>query len=176
RGGESGGRRTVSWPLDRILLHELVVPIQQQLDPILGQRVRQELEFIAWRARDQASRTAAAAWFGLTQWLTDAAQRDYANQVLGCRIDRSFVDTMESCGPFWVLDGICLPAERPFCIHRDERALPHCEIGPAIAYGSGWSWWLWHGTEIAQYIIEAPERITISTIAKTRSPVRRRIL
>ena len=75
--------------------------------------------------------------------------------------DRSFIDAVESCGLFWILDGICFAAERPSYANRDEAGQLHCGVGPAIAYPSGWSWWQWHGIEVPQMVIEEPERITV---------------
>jgi hypothetical protein len=101
---------------------------------------------------------------------------DYVNRVLGIPLDRCFVETVESCGLYWTLDGICFAAERPSHINRDEVGQLHCEVGPAIAYPSGWSWWHWHGVGVPQHVIEEPQRITIEAIERVRSPRPRRVM
>jgi hypothetical protein len=89
---------------------------------------------------------------------------DYANRALGMPLDRSFIDTVEHCGLYWTLDGICLAAARPSHINRDEAGHLHCEVGPAIAYPSGWASWHWHGIKVPQIVVETPERITAEMI------------
>jgi hypothetical protein len=62
---------------------------------------------------------------GAPLWAAYAGQMDYGNRVLGVPIDRSFVETMESCGLHWTLDGICFAAERPSHINRDGVGQVH---------------------------------------------------
>src|SRR5205807_7173359 len=91
-------------------------------------------------------------------------------------LERSFLDAVESCGLYWMLDGICFVSERPTHINRDEAGHLHCEVGPAIAYPSGWSWWYWQGMRVPQSVIEEPERITVETIKQVRSRSLRRVM
>ena len=73
------------------------------------------------------------------------------------------------------LDGVCFAAERPTHLNRDEAGQLHCDVGPSLAYPSGWSWWHWHGVRVAQNVIEAPETITVAAI-HTAGPQARRIM
>jgi hypothetical protein len=151
------------------------VPISAAVDGIL-RHTRMALRMVERRARGPISRTVAAAWLGSTEAITQAAQQDYAERVLNIPIDRSFVETMENCGPYWTLDGFCFASARPKFINRDEDGRLHCEVGPSMAYPSGWSWWHWHGLEVAQYVVEEPQRISLATIEGMGSPELRRIL
>jgi hypothetical protein len=75
-----------------------------------------------------------------------------------------------------MLDGICFASERPTHINCDEAGHLHCEIGPALAYPTGWSWWHWHGVRVPQSIIEEPRRITVEAIKGVREPTLRRVM
>jgi hypothetical protein len=91
-------------------------------------------------------------------------------------LDRGFIELVQHCGLFWIFDGICIAAERPSHINRDEAGQLHCEVGPSIALRSGWSWWHWHGTEVWQALIEEPQRISVEAIERMPSPDLRRIM
>jgi hypothetical protein len=125
---------------------------------------------------DQRLHTAAQAYLGAPFWLAHAGQMDYANDVLGVPMDRGFIELVARCGLFWIFDGICIAAERPNHINRDEAGQLHCEVGPSIACRSGWSWWHWHGTEVWQSLIEEPQRISVEAIERMPSPDLRRIM
>ena len=129
-------------------------------------------------ASNRAGRHIAAAIsrLGAPEWLGYAVLRDYADQVLGIPLDRGFIALVASCGLFWVFDGICFAAERPSHISRDEAGRLHGEVGPSLAFPSGWSWWHWHGTEVPQYLIEEPQRITIDDIERMGHAGLRRIM
>ena len=125
---------------------------------------------------DQRLHTAAQAYLGAPFWLAHAGQLDYANEVLGIPLDRGFIELVQRTGLFWIFDGICIAAERPNHINRDEAGQLHCEVGPSIGCRSGWSWWHWHGTEAWQQLIEEPQRISVEAIERMPSPELRRIM
>jgi hypothetical protein len=165
----------MSASLERTLLNEIWAPLRQAVDGILDLPWR-SLALVEHMARDQLTRAVAGAGFGGRPGITKAAQLDYANRILGVPIDRSFIDTMQSCGWYWVLDGLCFAAERFAWIKRDAMGRPHSEAGPSVAYRSGWSWWHWHGFEVPQYVIDDPAKISLPTIEGVNSPELRRIL
>ena len=125
---------------------------------------------------DQHLHSAADGYLGAPFWLAHAGQLDYANEVLGIPLDRGFLALVERCGLFWIFDGICIAAERPSHINRDDAGHLHCEVGPSIALRSGWSWWHWHGTEVWQALIEEPQRISVEAIERMPSPDLRQIM
>jgi hypothetical protein len=157
-------------------LKTLVVgPIEAALESGIGGPLRRLLRQVI-SGLDQRLRTAAEAHLGAPLGLGFAAEMDFANQVLGLPLDRSFVDLAERGGLFWVFDGLCIAADRPSHINRDPEGRFHGEVGPSIAYRSGWSWWHWHGTEVEREIIEEPHRITLDAIDRMRSPELRQIM
>jgi hypothetical protein len=111
--------------------------------------------------------------FGAPRWLGTAALIDYVNRVLKLPLDGRFLDTVECCALFWTLDGLCFAAERPSYFNWDEAGQLHSEVGPSVAYPSGWSRWHWHGVRVAQNVIEAPETITVAAIHAAEPQARR---
>jgi hypothetical protein len=180
-GGAAGAVRRAAFSvvlhpsLHQTMLTGITLPIARAVDGIL-RHTRIALEMVGRRVSSPVLRTAAAAWLGGSQSLTHAAQRDYADQILNVPMDRSFVETMASCGPYWTLAGVCFASERPLFVNRDAAGRLHGEVGPSMAYRSGWSWWHWHGLEVAQYMVEEPQRISLATIEGVNSPELRRIL
>jgi hypothetical protein len=119
---------------------------------------------------------AASAYVGAPLWVGYAAEMDYLDRVLGIPLDRRFLEAVEHCGLFWMLNDICFAAERPTHLNRDEEGRLHCEVGPSAAYRSGWSWWHWHGTRVPQQVIELPGTIAIEEIHAACNPDTRRIM
>ena len=92
---------------------------------------------------------------GYSSWV------DYFNTVCGIAIDRNFLEMTESCGFYWVLDGICFASERPSEINRDDEGRLHSETGMSIRYaGSGWGLFHWHGTAVPGEWITNREKLT----------------
>jgi uncharacterized protein DUF6745 len=161
--------------LERSLNHRIAVPITAALQSgfhgVLRRVFQQVIEGLEERLH-----TGAQSYLGAPFCLAHAGQLDYANEVLGLPLDRGFIDLVQHCGLFWVFDGICIAAERPSHINRDEAGQLHCEVGPSIACRSGWSCWHWHGTEVWQSLIEEPQRISAEAIERMPSPGLRRIM
>jgi hypothetical protein len=124
------------------LHRRLVMPIQAGVG-ILSELLEPALNRVGYGAAGARIRHAGLAYSGAPLWAPYAGLRDYVHQVLGIALEPGFIDTVKSCGLFWMLDGICFAAERPSHINRDEAGHLHCEVGPSVAYPSGWSWW--HG-------------------------------
>ena len=174
--------------LDRVLEAALAPALQKRLRALLIEPIRTgpvwSLRAIlesALNAVEQGvvgirTRIAGWAYFGAPLWVAYAAQMDYLNRVIGVRLDRSFIDAVADCGLFWMLNGISFAAERPTHLNRDGAGDLHCEVGPSIAYPSGWSWWHWHDIRVPQQVIEMPETITLEGIHDARRPELRRIM
>ena len=153
----------------------LVTPIRTGVSMLTG-LLEPALNVVAYGAARFRIRRAGLAYAGAPLWVPYAGLRDYVHQVLGIPLEPSFLDAVEACGLFWMLDGICFAAERPSHINRDEAGHLHCEVGPSVAYPSGWSWWHWHGMRVSQSIIEEPERITVERIEQVRHPALRWVM
>jgi hypothetical protein len=189
KGFEAGfainDRRRAS--LDRRVDAMLAPALQKELRTLLIEPIRAGVGNLSWLLEPAlnsvghgivGSQTRLAGWayFGAPLWAPYAGQIDYIHWVLGIPLDRHFLDTVERSGLYWTLDGICFAAERPTHINRDEAGHLHCEVGPALAYPSGWSWWHWHGVGVPQSVIEEPERITVEAIGEERHPALRRVM
>ena len=72
----------------------------------------------------------------------------------------------KSAGWWIARANIALIAERPVCLHRDDRGRLHCETGPSVAWSDGWGVYSWHGATVpAEWITQ---RATLDpTIALT---------
>jgi hypothetical protein len=154
---------------------KLVTPIRVGLAMLSG-LLQPALNLVAYGCHGTRTRRAALAYSGAPFWAPYAAKIDYAHQVLGIPFELPFIEAVENCGLFWMLDGICFAAERPTHINCDEAGHLHCEIGPALTYPSGWSWWHWHGVRVPQSVIEEPQRITVEAIKGVREPTLRRVI
>ena len=168
----------------RLYAEAVAPPVRQSLSQLLsepvgrGVRPFRALVLPALRSAAEAglSRHADPTCFGAPRWLGTAALIDYLNRVLKLSLDRRFLDTVERCGLFWTLDGLCFAAERPSYFNWDEAGQLHCDVGPSLAYPSGWSWWHWHEVRVAQNVIEAPETIAVTAIHAAGSQARRIML
>ena len=151
--------------LEASLARLLVAPIEAGSEAAFAGALQHALQLVIPHL-DRTLRPVAEAPLGAPFALGYAGQMDYANRVLGIVLDRSFIDLVEGCGLFWVFDGLCIAAERPTHINRDDAGRLHGEAGPSIAFRSGWSWWHWHGHEVDRDIIEDPQRITVAAIER----------
>jgi hypothetical protein len=167
--------RSLDAAVHQTLHSRLMMPIRAGVG-ILSELLEPALNVVGYRVPRVKIRQAGLAYAGAPFWAPYAGLRDYVHQVLGTPLEPSFADTVESCGLYWMLDGICFAAERPTHLNRDEAGHLHCEIGPGVAYPSGWSWWHWHGARVPQSVIEEPERITVEAIERVQSPALRRVM
>lgn len=149
--------------LEKCLATLIAEPVDAASQEGFGGLLRRVLRQVT-AGLDERLRAAAEAHLGSPLGLGLAAQLDFAHHVLRLPLDRGFIELSEHCGLFWIADGLCFAAERPNHIKRDPADLLHSAEGPSIQFRSGWSWWHWHGSEINQEIIDAPERITIEAI------------
>jgi hypothetical protein len=81
---------------------------------------------------------------------------------------------VKSCGWTWWHENVLVIADRPRVLSRDDRGRLHSLTGPAISYPDGWSIHAVHGVRVPAWIIETPEKITISAIdGETNAEIRR---
>jgi hypothetical protein len=84
----------------------------------------------------QKLRDVGMSCIGGSLWAGYGAWADYLNQVLDIKIDRNYLDMIESCGYYFCLDGVVFMTERPSMIHRDDLGRLHNPTGPAIEYNN----------------------------------------
>jgi hypothetical protein len=167
--------RSVDDAVYQTLHSRLMMPIRAGVG-ILSELLEPALNVVGYRVPRAKIRQAGLAYAGAPFWAPYAGLRDYAHQILGIPLERSFLATVANCGLYWMLDGVCFAAERPSHLNRDEGGHLHCEVGPGVAYPSGWSWWHWHGLRVPHSVIEEPERITVEAIERVQSPALRRVM
>ena len=120
--------------------------------------------------------SAGYAYFGGSLWPGYSSWSDFFNQVCGISIDRNYLETTESCGYFWTLNGICFAAERPSEIHLNEDGQLHNESGPAVTYSDGsFSVWAINGVVVNEQIVLRPGSQSISEIEKESNEEIRRV-
>jgi len=79
------------------------------------------------------------------------------------------------CGWWWPMENIVVISERPGSLFRDDQGRLHCEDRKAISYSDDWGLYVWHGTNVPEYVIERPESITVDDIMKEANAEIRRI-
>ncbi len=70
----------------------------------------------------------------------------------------------------------CWVAARPTIVRADEERQLHAADGPAVHYGSGLSYYRWHGLPVAADLMVPTDEITPQRIADQTSMLNRRIL
>lgn len=70
----------------------------------------------------------------------------------------------------------CWLSERPNVLRGDPLDRLHNASGPALRFPDGWAVWAWKGAEIPSWIIERPDRITLTTIDRETDVRLRRCL
>ena len=54
---------------------------------------------------------------------------------------------------FWMFGDFAILVDRPILVKRDAVGNLHCEDGPALEYGDGFSSYFWHGTSVPERLI-----------------------
>jgi hypothetical protein len=78
-----------------------------------------------------------------------------------------------------VHEEFCIVSDRPEMLKVDDENRPHCADGPSHRWRDGWSLYHWHGTRIPtghEYIILAPEKITVAAIDAEQNTELRRVM
>lgn len=73
-------------------------------------------------------------------------------------------------------EGYAFACESPTRLSLDEGGRLHSEFGPAISSLDGFSMHSWHGSTVASWIIEHPERINVPGIMKEFNAEVRRVM
>lgn len=61
---------------------------------------------------------------------------------------------------YWLGQEVAIIVRRPHLLALDEAGRLHSTTGPAIAYHDGWGFYAWHGVEVPENVILAPEALT----------------
>jgi hypothetical protein len=118
------------------------------------------------------------AFFGGSLWAGYSARADFFNEVCGVKIDRNFLEMVESCGYYWTFDKVAILTERPCKISRNERGQLHCTDGMAIQYPDGWGLYALNGVVVDEAIVMTPaSKLDVKLAVETQNvEVRREIV
>ncbi len=179
---------TVGGALAWMLLRELgesQASVQQQVRQQVEQQVEQQVRQQVWQQVGQQGLKAASDGFsnyGINQlWSSWGAYVSFFRDVCGWRdpiLERFALDEalMKSCGWTWWHQNVLAISDRPQHIHWDDRGRLHSEQGPSILYRDGWGLHHWHGTAVEPWIIETPEKISVTLIEAEKNAETRRVL
>lgn len=74
------------------------------------------------------------------------------------------------------ITGTCLGVcAIPSVVRLDDRGRLHCESGPAFVWLEDVRLFYWHGVQVASYVVENPENITVADIEAERNAEVRRV-
>ncbi len=91
------------------------------------------------------------------------------------RLD-GLVQVARNAGCWWPFRDVAVLTERPTRLCLDDDGQLHAPRGPAIAYPDGWAIWAWHGVRVPRWVIDNPERLTVSRIQAQKSIEIRRVM
>jgi len=114
--------------------------------------------------------------YGGSLWASYAAWADFFNEVCTISIDRNYLDSVESCGYWWQLNGIVIASDRPSHIRLDSQGRLHDEKRQSIGYCNGVGWHHIHGVRVPEFVVEKPEQITPQLIQKESNAEVRRVM
>jgi hypothetical protein len=82
----------------------------------------------------------------------------------------------ESASWFWTYENYCFVSDRPTSYGFDEEYRMHSSTGPAIEFTDGWKLYRWHGVEVPENWILAPETIKKQDVINEQNAEKRRCL
>lgn len=112
-----------------------------------------------------------AAWLGFYEYFKIVCGLDKETQKL-CGLWR----IAQNAGWWLPHEKLCWISERHNTLNRDDRGRLHSETGPAVAYPDGWAIYASHGVRLPGWIIENPNKITVSEIDSEPNAEIRRVM
>lgn len=82
----------------------------------------------------------------------------------------------EAAGWCYLWENRAVVCAKPDTLHTDKHGNLHMETSHAIGFPDGTRWHYWHGVAVPDWVIEAPERITIPLIEAEKNQEARRVL
>ncbi|HLV98941.1 MAG TPA: hypothetical protein VKT82_09715 [Ktedonobacterales bacterium] len=77
---------------------------------------------------------------------------------------------------YWLGKEVALVVRRPKALALDEAGRLHSATGKAIAYHDGWGFYAWHGVQVDEKVILAPETLTREDFLGGRNVEARRVI
>ena len=77
---------------------------------------------------------------------------------------------------YWLGKEVAIVVRRPNILSLDDEGRLHSATGPAIEYHDGWSIYAWHGVEVPEQVVLAPERLSREDWSRARNVTVRRLI
>jgi len=154
--------------------HELVGPLQKQLEACILEPLRREMTvnngvLIGRQTWECCFGQHDAAWLSYYDFLSRLGLRE-ADAVSGLK------KVARSAGWWWPYKNLCILTERPRQLNRENRLYLHSEDSAAIEYRDGWSVFAYRGIIVPEYVINLPEPISVEMIEAEPNVEVRRVL
>ena len=121
-----------------------------------------------------------SAWDGGNQWAAWASYLSFFRHVAKLPLDYSQWDhyevLAEISGPRVMTPYFVLVSDRPEVLTVDAQNRPHNDTGPFCRWRDGTALYAIHGTYVAGWIVEQPERITVESIEAEQNAEVRRVM
>ena len=156
----------------------------QQLDQQLGQQLGQQLDQQLGQQQDAISRRARTAATSEAFWGQHEAYW-LAYYEFAARIGVKYSDdataklqlwseVAKSCGWWMPYDGLCVMCERQSFVSFDERRRLHNQTRAALEFADGYRLFVWHGTDVPEAWITAPDKLDPKTALTWQNVEQRR--
>jgi hypothetical protein len=128
----------------------------------------------------KCSQLAYRMWQGGNQWSSWESFLTFFRYIAKLNIDYTKYDAWEQLalhsGPRVVHPEFCIISDRPDTLLVDDQNRPHCETGPFCRWRDGTALYAVHGVRIPVYVIDNPQRITITAIDSEKNAEVRRVM
>lgn len=154
--------------------HELVGPLQKQLEACILEPLRREMTvnngvLIGRQTWECCFGQHDAAWLSYYDYLSRLGLQE-ADKVLGLK------KVARSAGWWWPYKNMCIITDRPRVLNRENRLYLHNENGAAIEYSDGFSVFAYRGIIVPEYVINLSEPISVEMIEAEPNVEVRRVL
>jgi hypothetical protein len=146
----------------------VVTPVWRAVRENVGERL--------WRAVADAARCPLSPWvrdsfWGTVDYSTWHSIRAYDEAPTLAQVrfyDEYFKPNQagalarlnELVSGYWLGRSLALLVRRPRLLALDSAGRLHGETAPSVEYLDGWGFWAWHGVEVPEKVIVAPEELT----------------
>jgi hypothetical protein len=162
----------------------VAMPIWQTVRENVGERL--------WRAVADAARCPLSPWVRDSFWGTAVYSTwhsirayDEAPTLAKVRFYDEYFEPNQA-GPlarfnalasgYWLGRSVALLVRRPRLLTLDDEGRLHGETARCVEYCDGWGFWAWHGVEVAEEVILAPDELTRDDFLNERDVEVRRVI
>ncbi|MBP7863031.1 hypothetical protein KA183_15195 [bacterium] len=154
--------------------HELVSPLQRQLEACILEPLRREMTvnngiLLGRQTWECCFGQHDAPWLSYFDYLSRLGLAE-ADAVSGLK------KVARAAGWWWPYKNLCILTERPKQLNRENRLYLHSESGAAIEYPDGWGIYSYRGIVVPEYVINLSEPISVEMIEAEPNVEVRRVL